>query len=309
MGRARKRFPAGPVGFAEIIFTLARSLKISAFSVPWDFPAAIAFRLQELGLAIEPVEGPFFPTREIKTEEEVRAIREGNRCSAAGLAAAEDLLRRATVRGGRLYHVGKNLTSERGREAIQIACLRQGGIATNTIVAGGDQGCDPHCEGNGPLRAGQLIIVDIFPRISRTGYFGDMTRTFIKGQPTDAQAKLVETVRSAQKLALSKVRAGVSGKGLRGSVVDHFTNAGFETKHGKEGSVGFFHGTGHGLGLEVHEAPRMGGTETRLRPGAVVTVEPGLYYPGLGGCRIEDVVQVTNARARMLSKFHYEWIL
>jgi Xaa-Pro aminopeptidase len=136
-----------------------------------------------------------------------------------------------------------------------------------------------------------------------------MTRTFIKGQPTDAQAKLVETVRSAQKLALSKVRPGVSGKGLHGSVVDHFTNAGFETKHGKEGSVGFFHGTGHGLGLEVHEAPRMGGTETRLRKGAVVTVEPGLYYPGLGGCRIEDVVQVTNARARMLSKFHYEWIL
>jgi Xaa-Pro aminopeptidase len=192
--------------------------------------------------------------------------------------------------------------------AIEVACLEAGAVSANTIVAGGDQACDPHERGSGPLRPHELIIVDIFPRVTRTGFHGDMTRTFLRGRATDAQRKLVAAVRAAQLAALKEIRAGVNGRDVHRKVVETFTKRGFETKHSPTGSVGFFHGTGHGLGLAVHEPPRMSGSiDYTLKKRSVVTVEPGLYYPGLGGCRIEDVVQVTSAAPRLLSHYHYHW--
>ncbi|MDE3085015.1 MAG: M24 family metallopeptidase, partial [Verrucomicrobiota bacterium] len=255
-------------------------------------------------------DGAFFPEREIKTDAEARAIREGNRCAAAGIAAAEKTLRASKIKNRKLFWCGAPLTSERLKIAIETACLEAGGVSLDTIAAGGDQACDPHARGTGPLRAGALIIVDVFPRVSATGYHGDMTRTFLKGRASDGQRALVAAVRAAQKLALQHIRAGASGCAVHKQVADYFETYGYKTEHGKKGSVGFFHGTGHGLGLEVHEPPRMGTTaDLPLKKGAVVTVEPGLYYPGLGGCRIEDVVQVTDTAPKMLSKFHYEWEL
>jgi len=178
----------------------------------------------------------------------------------------------------------------------------------NTIAAGGDQACDPHNRGSGPLRANELIVVDVFPRVAATGYYGDMTRTFLRGRASDAQRALVAAVRAAQLVARRAIRAGVIGRTIHQKVVDVFHQRGFETKHGKNGSVGFFHGTGHGLGLAVHELPRISGNvNTTLRHRSVVTVEPGLYYPGIGGCRIEDVVQVTSAQPKLLSRYHYDW--
>jgi Xaa-Pro aminopeptidase len=189
-----------------------------------------------------------------------------------------------------------------------VACLEAGAISTNTIIAAGDQGCDPHERGSGPIRANELIIVDIFPRVIATGYFGDMTRTFLRGRASEAQRTLVAAVRSAQSAALKTIRAGVNGREVHGQVVEIFTARGFQTKHTPRGSVGFFHGTGHGLGLEVHEPPRMNASfDYRLKRGSVVTVEPGLYYPGIGGCRIEDVVQVTATGVKLLSSYHYDW--
>ncbi|MGH8019143.1 MAG: M24 family metallopeptidase [Opitutaceae bacterium] len=306
---ARKKLDCEQPRAAEVIVALARSRRLKRFTVSPDFSYKLALRLAELGLRLDVPEGALLPQREIKTDEQAKAIAAGNRCSALGLAAAEDALRRSTVRRGRLVLDGRPLTSERVREAIDIACLRAGAVASHTIVAGGDQACDPHCSGSGMLRAGELIIVDIFPRVTATGYNGDMTRTFLKGTPNDAQVKLVETVRAAQKAALAEIRANVHGSRVHQRVIDFFQDAGYETTHGVEGSSGFFHGTGHGLGLEVHEAPNMGRNATVLRHGAVVTVEPGLYYRGLGGCRIEDVVQVTRSKPRMLSRYHYEWII
>jgi Xaa-Pro aminopeptidase len=201
------------------------------------------------------------------------------------------------------------LTAERLRFEIEAAIMAEGGQANGTtIVAGGDQACDPHERGSGPLHAHELIIVDIFPRVTKTGYFGDMTRTYLRGHANDAQRQLVQAVRDAQLLAMKAIRAGIEGRAVHAQVVESFTASGFETKHTKRGSVGFFHGTGHGLGLAVHEAPRLGALGTLpLKKGSVVTVEPGLYYPGLGGCRIEDVVQVTDRAPRLLSSHPYEW--
>ena len=306
---ARKEFKTDQAGPAEVIATLARHFKIPGFRVPSDFPFGLATRLHALRVRLVPVDGTLFPEREIKSPAEARAIAEGNRCSALGFAAVEALLRRSRIVGNRLMLDRKPLTSERLREEIEVTCLRAGAVSLDTIAAGGDQACDPHCVGQGPLRPHELIIVDIFPRVVATGYHGDMTRTFLKGTPSDAQRKLVAAVRSAHAEAIQAVRAGIDGRSVHDGVVAHFTRLGYQTSRGPNGAQGFFHGTGHGLGLEVHESPGLGRRASRLRKGAVVTVEPGLYYPGLGGCRIEDVVQVTDRAPKLLSEYHYRWVI
>ncbi len=293
-------------GAAEVIGLLARHYKLRAFDVASDFPLALADKLRALGLTLNPVPA-LFPEREIKTAAEAAAIRDGNRASAAGIGAAEQLLRRSKIKAGKLVLDGKPLTSERLKIAIEIACLEAGALSTDTIAAGGDQACDPHERGHGPLRAHELIIVDVFPRVSVTGFHGDMTRTFLKGRASEQQQHLVAAVRTAQLAALDVIRTGVNGRHVHQQCLNTFERHGFETKRTPKGSIGFFHGTGHGLGLEVHESPRVSTVDYVLKKGSVVTVEPGLYYPGLGACRIEDVVQVTDAKPKMLSSFHYDW--
>ena len=307
--RARKRWPDRKPGPAEVVALVAAEFRVKNFYIPDDFPAGLATRISQLGVGLTIVTDAIFPEREVKTRTEIAAIREGNRCSAAGLDAAERLLRASKVKGRQLLHEGKPLTSERLRRTIEVACLEAGGISHGTIAAGGDQACDPHCVGHGPLRANELIVVDVFPRVQTTGYHGDMTRTFLRGRASDAQRALVEAVRAAQFGAMQSIRAGVNGRDIHRGVIAEFEQRGYTTKHTAKGSVGFFHGTGHGLGLAVHELPRMSTVDHTLLKDSVVTVEPGLYYPGLGGCRIEDVVQITARGVKQLSDFHYEWEL
>ena len=307
--RARKRWPDRKPGPAEVVALVAAEFRVKNFYIPDDFPAGLATRISQLGVGLTIVTDAIFPEREVKTPAEIAAIREGNRCSAAGLAAAERLLRASKIKGRQLLHDGKPLTSERLRRAIEVACLEAGSLSHGTIAAGGDQACDPHCVGHGPLRANELIVVDVFPRVQTTGYHGDMTRTFLRGRASDAQRALVEAVRAAQFGAMQSIRAGVNGRDIHRGVIAEFEQRGYATRHTAKGSVGFFHGTGHGLGLAVHELPRMSTVDHTLLKDSVVTVEPGLYYPGLGGCRIEDVVQVTARGAKQLSDFHYDWEL
>jgi Xaa-Pro aminopeptidase len=304
----RKYSHLGRLSPAETIAVIAAGFRVRHFHVPEDFPASLYARLTQFhGLRLDPANGPFFPEREIKTAREAAAIREGNRAAALGIAAAARALRAATARAGKLFLDGRPLTSERLKTAIETACLEAGAFSLDTIAAGGDQACDPHESGHGPLRAGELVVVDVFPRVQKTGYHGDMTRTFLKGRASDARRALVATVREAQLAALKAIRAGANGQAVHGAVNTVFAARGYETKRTARGATGFFHGTGHGLGLAVHEAPRVSTVDYVLKKGSVVTVEPGLYYPGLGGCRIEDVVQVTATHPKMLSDFHYEW--
>ncbi len=306
--RAQARWPRRAVGAAEIIAEVARAHRLRAFRVAADFPAQLFLKLRSLGLRLELAEGPLFPEREVKSAAEAAALREGNRLSAIGLAAAEEAMRAAKPKGRYLVTRGRRLTSEDVKFAVESAILRAGGISLHTIVAGGDQACDPHDRGSGPLRANDLVVVDIFPRVVSTGYFGDMTRTFLRGRASDAQRKLVAAVRASQLAALKAIRAGVDGKFVHLQAADTLVAAGYETRRTERGSVGFIHGTGHGVGLAIHEPPRLSPTVSmKLKRGTVVTVEPGLYYPGLGGCRIEDVVQVTDRGTKLLSNYHYEW--
>jgi Xaa-Pro aminopeptidase len=224
------------------------------------------------------------------------------RITEKGLKRAIEILKASKPGAGkRLRWNGKALTSEILRAEIDSAILRAGGMPAGTIVAGGDQACDPHERGYGPLYADSLIILDVFPRDAKTGYFGDMTRTVLRGRASEAQRKLWETVKSGQTLALKRIKAGVDGMTIHKAIQELFAKRGFPTEVRRGRRVGFFHGTGHGLGLEIHEYPRL--QKVVLRDRQVVTVEPGLYYPGLGGVRLEDVVLVTKTGCKILSRF------
>lgn len=295
------------VGPAEVMHYFAKKYKARSIEVPEMFPSVYFARLQAAGLNVRVGADPFFPAREIKDDAEAKAIRQGNAASAAGIRAAESVLRASKIVGQRLKYEGSTLTSERLRTIIDQTCLAKGAVAHNTIVAGGVQGCDPHEGGHGPLKPNELIIVDVFPRVQKTGYHGDMTRTFLKGRANERQRALVAAVRAAQLAALDKVKSGVSGATVHRAADSTLRAHGFETMRRGDGFVGFIHSTGHGLGLEVHEGPRVSRNAGRLRSGHVITIEPGLYYPEIGGCRIEDVVRVTKEGSEPLSSLHYRW--
>lgn len=274
--------------------------KIASVEVPQNFPLGLARKLEAGGIRLESVEGLFWSAREFKSAAEIRHLKHALEITAAGIARGVEVLS-ASSEGVRkqLLWGGSVLTSERLRAEIDSAVLRAGGQPGNTIVAGGAQACDPHERGSGPLRGGELIILDVFPRDSRSGYYGDMTRTVVRGRATDAQRHLWETVRAGQRHVLKSMKPGGAGNTLHEEVREYFQVQGFPTEQHNGRWRGFFHGTGHGLGLELHESPRFGATV--FRAGQVLTVEPGIYWPGVGGARIEDVVVVTAKGIKVLS--------
>lgn len=298
-----------PYSDAEALASLLKSKKVTSLSVPENFPARFYEFLKNKGFDIEVCEGVMFAEREVKSVAEIKEIARANNAAAAGFAIAEEIMRHSKISRGHLVFEKRPLTCEFLRAEIEKVSLSLGADSMHTIVAAGDRACDPHDEGRGVIPANSLVVFDIFPRLKETGYFGDMTRTFLKGTPSDAQFKLVQTVLDAQALGLSKVREGAIGSDIHNAVKDFFAQNGYKTKSTKDGWSGFFHSTGHGVGLDIHESPSLGASDCVLKAGNVITVEPGLYYRGIGGCRIEDTVAVTKDGAQMLSRYHYEWIL
>ncbi|MBU4394549.1 MAG: M24 family metallopeptidase, partial [Proteobacteria bacterium] len=201
----------------------------------------------------------------------------------------------------RLRVRGRLLTSERVRRAIYRVLVDHNCTGEGTIVACDGQAATPHGIGHGPLRAHQSIVIDIFPRHLEHGYWGDLTRTVVKGTPSPALKKMYAAVKAAQAAALAKIRAGVSGRRVHLAAVAALARHGFKTGLLEGKAQGFIHSTGHGIGLEVHEAPSLSLRPGRLRAGHVVTVEPGLYYFQHGGVRIEDTVLVTRGGCRKLA--------
>jgi Xaa-Pro aminopeptidase len=291
-------------GFAHVVRELLRENKVRRAIVPDNFPIGMARDLKRLGIKLKP-SANFFPKREFKSADEVRKISAALVMAEVGMAEGMQALRLAKIGKRRqLIYRGSPLTSERLRAVIDCAILQASGLAANTIVAGGKQGCDPHERGYGPLRAHEPVILDIFPRSQKTGYFGDITRTVVRGRASEAVKKLYDTVFHGQKIALQKVSAGTPTKEIHQCVLQFFTQRGYHTGKRNGRMEGFFHGTGHGLGLDIHEAPRMGATSRgKLKAGQVVTVEPGLYYPEIGGVRLEDVALVTASGSRNLTRF------
>lgn len=296
-GRAKKAPP-----YEKVLAYFLRQRGVRSTVVPANFPLGYAQELDRHKIRLRASNGLFWPKRDAKSDEEIQMIGRALRITEAGLARASEVLKASKIGAGKkLKWSGQTLTSEILRAEIDSAVLRAGGTPGGTIVAGGDQACDPHERGFGPLFANSLIILDIFPRDAKTGYFGDLTRTVVRGRASDAQRKLWETVKAGQAIALKRIKAGADGSTIHKAIQDFFVERGYATGVRRGRRVGFFHGTGHGLGLEIHEHPRL--QKVTLKDRQVVTVEPGLYYPGLGGVRQEDVVVVTKSGCKILSRF------
>ena len=265
------------------------------------FPALVMQRLQQAGVSVAIESSLVYPERVIKTDAEIACIRGVQRAAVAAMHAAVAEIRAAQIdRRGFLIRHGKKLTAEAVKLTIELELMRHACQGRDTIVAGGRQAADPHDRGAGPLRAGETIVLDIFPQHKQHGYWGDITRTVVKGPARPELHRLYQTVLKAQLAALRMVKPGVRGDKIHDLVQAQFAAAGYFTGDREGLPVGFFHGTGHGVGLEIHEAPSLSTVPVRLRAGQVVTVEPGLYYPDLGGVRIEDTVVVTAGGAKLL---------
>ena len=288
--------------FEKVVAHFLQKRGVKRAHVPASIPLGYANELKASGIELLIPDGLFWPERESKTEDELRLMRKALQITEAGMKRGLDVLRASKAGAGKkLQWNSKTLTSEVLRAEIDNAVMRAGGIPAWTIVAGGIQACDPHERGTGPLRADSLIILDIFPRDAKTGYFGDMTRSVVRGRASEAQRRMWNVVLEGQKLALRKMKPGADGLAIHNEIKALFTKNGFPTEVRKGRQVGFFHGTGHGLGLDIHEHPRF--QKTIFKKGQVITVEPGLYYPEIGGVRIEDVAVVTDNGHRLLSKF------
>ena len=292
-------------GFPQVVQAILRERRLKKIQVPEHFPIGLAKKLRNLKIKLKVRAGHFFPEREFKSADEVKKISAALMMAEVGMAEGLQALKSARAgKGGRLMYHNAPLTADKLRAIINVAVIQAGGLASHTIVAAGRQGCDPHERGYGPLRVNEPIILDIFPRSQKTGYFGDITRTVVKGRASEPLRKLYHTVARGHEMGCEKLRAGARVAMIHETIQSFFENQGYKTGRINGRMEGFFHGTGHGLGLEIHEAPHISSaSEEVLRAGHVVTVEPGLYYSKIGSVRLEDVLLITRDGSRNLTKF------
>ena len=304
----------------DMYAAFVRDKGVESVAMPPRGPVGTADAMRDRGIDVA-VDGNdrIQEVRAVKTADEVDAIREAQRANEAAMRAAESLLAGAEitdeddartdgVEPDTLLHDGEPLTSERVAEEIEVTLLRHGCALDETIVAGGAQAADPHDRGSGALRANEAIIVDIFPRSKATKYNADMTRTFCVGEPPAALREWYDLTERALAAALDAVEPGATGEDVHAAACEVYERAGEPTfRTDPETETGFIHSTGHGIGLDVHESPRLASGGGELEPGHVITVEPGLYDPDVGGVRIEDLVVVTEDGYENLTGYPVEF--
>ena len=294
----------------ELVVNACRALGVSEAAVPWSFPLEFADRLRTEGVALRTEHGLFQNRRRVKNEIELAGIRRAQRAAEAGMDAARGLLRRASANGSGLEVDGDPLTSERIKAAIMEAFTAHGTVADEFIVSHGPQSAVGHDMGSGQILAGESIVIDVWPRDVATACFADMTRTFVVGEPSEEILRYHALCKEALDRSLDAIRPGVAGADVFRLVCDLFHDAGQPTQLSKPpGEVledGFYHGLGHGVGLEVHESPWLGRAPGEVVAGDVITVEPGLYRHGYGGVRLEDLVRVTDSGVENLTEYPYD---
>ncbi|MDY6819341.1 MAG: Xaa-Pro peptidase family protein [Halobacteriales archaeon] len=295
----------------ELVASFLGEAGIGSISVPKRFPIDTADGLREREITVEPeTDEVLSEIRATKTDTEIERIDETQTANEAAMAAAEELIAAASVDGDTLRLNGEPLTAERIKEEIEVTLLRHGCGLDETIVAGGQQGADPHERGHGPLPAHEPIVIDIFPKDKASKYHADMTRTFLRGEASEAIVERFDLTNEALQAALETIEPGVTGEAVHDAACAVYEEAGYPTlRSDPDTETGFIHSTGHGVGLEVHELPRLAPGGDELEPGHVVTVEPGLYHPDHGGIRTEDLVVVTDSGYRNLTEYHKDLII
>ena len=301
--RIVKKRSGKPSGLIGAVVAVLREIDVKGLLVPANFNVEYADFLRKKGFKLKVKQEPFFNSREVKnkleTEHIIKALRETERA----LGKAIDYVKKSNIENGFLYTKGgRPITSESVRQMIDVELMKKGCTAKHTIVSCGEQSCQPHNVGSGPLRANEAIIFDVFPKDEQTGYYADISRTVVKGRASGPLKKMYKAVASAQKLVFKQAKNGAKGDIIHRDVVKHLKSLGFKTGKIKGKMRGFFHGTGHGVGLDVHETPRISKAKYTLKTGNVVTVEPGLYYPGIGGVRLEDMILITDDGCVNLTK-------
>jgi Xaa-Pro aminopeptidase len=296
---------------AQLALRAVASLGLERASVPETFPIWLADRLRADGVELEVDQDLFDDRRRVKTEAQLAGMRQAQDAADAAMDACRDLLRRAEIDGDRLLVDGEALTVERVKAAMNAVFAAHDTTAEEFIVAPGAQGAVGHDMGSGPIGPGIPIVVDIWPRDNASAVHTDMTRTFVVGDVPDDVREWHRLVKEALDRTVAEIRAGVDGRAVFDTACDIFEAAGESTPRTKQPGVplvdGFFHGLGHGVGLEVHEEPGMGrASQNALVAGDVVTVEPGLYRAGYGGVRLEDIVLVTETGAEVLTDYPYD---
>ena len=295
----------------EIAVRACLEVGVERAAVPPRFPIELADRLRGEGVEIRVERALFTERRRVKSEAELEGVSRALRAAESGMAKAAELLRAAAPANGALMVEHEPLTCERIKAAIRSAVTERGAIAEDMIVSHGAQTAIGHDRGSGVIAPGEPVIVDLWPRDPQSGCFADMTRTFVAGEPSAELRDWHGLCLEALERTLEAVRPGVRGRALFELTCDLFHEHGHPTQLSKRpGEMlrdGFFHALGHGVGLEPHEAPNIGRSQTdELVSGDVLALEPGLYRHGLGGCRIEDLVRVTGDGADRLTQFPYE---
>ena len=285
-------------------------LGVKSARVPDRFPVGLADRLRAQGVELTPDREFFMERRRVKSAVGLEGIRRAQRGTEAAMGAAAEMLRNAEAPNGTLMLDGEQLTSERIKARIVEVFNEHNLVSEEMIVAVGGQAASGHDMGSGPIAPSQAVVVDLFPRDRESGYYADMTRTFVVGDIPDDLMEWHRLVYDALQRSFEAVKAGAEGSDIFRLVCDVFHEAGQPTQLSKQpGEVlanGFFHGLGHGVGLEVHEPPSLSRDPSRLVAGDVITLEPGLYREGYGGVRLEDLVLVTENGAENLTRFPYD---
>jgi Xaa-Pro aminopeptidase len=298
----------------EVNLAACRRLGLASAVTPAGFPLADADHLRAAGIELTADQRFFDERRRVKTEHELAGIRRACRAVEAGVAVGVELLRTAERSNGVLTLGGEPLTCERIKLEVERAFAENGAAAEEFTVSHGSQTAVGHDGGSGPIGADDVVLFDLFPRDRESACYSDFTRTFAIGAPPNELAEFHRLAKEALDLAVAAVKPGVKGSDIHRQVCDFFHEHGHKTQlHKEEGEVlvdGYFHATGHGVGLEVHERPGVGRIESEpLVAGDVIALEPGLYRNGYGGVRVEDLILVTENGAEVLTHFPYDFEL
>lgn len=276
------------------ILGLLKKMGVTECAISPNMPAATYCELKEAGIDMEFIE-PMFPERKIKTAEEIEDIRYAQMVCEKGFAAILKTLGEAKITRGQIYFLGTLLTSEILRKIFEMECLKYECVCESTIVACGDEAVKPHSVGKGAVLPNSLIICDLYPRSKKKWYWSDMSRTIVKGKASSEAKKIYGAVYEAQMRGLEMVHPGIEASDIHSWICNFFKEKNYATGIANGIMQGFIHGTGHGVGLDIHELPWIGNAQNQiLEEGNVITIEPGLYYQGIGGVRIEDTVLVTK---------------
>ena len=261
--------------------------------------AAYYEELRATGLGVTIDFELFLADRRRKTAAQADQIREAQRAAEAAVTEVVRVLAQSQIRDSMLWADGRPLTSELLYSRAALLLGEMGFACPDMIIAGAPESAMPHYRGEGQIRAGAPVIIDIFPTSRASHYHGDLTRTVVVGDIPDEISRMHAAVLQALDAGIESIRDGVAGRDVHNGVCQVLVDRGYATTtKGFEGTAGaatMNHSTGHGVGLDVHEEPSLRGPEENtLMEGDVVTVEPGLYRLGLGGVRIEDTGIVTK---------------